>query len=259
MPVFIGTSGWQYAHWRKSFYPPGVPTSRWLEHYAARFATVESNSAFYRLPERRTFENWAARTPPDFIMAVKASRYLTHVRRLQEPADPVRRLVERLRGLGPKCGPVLLQLPPNLQVDQRALAMTLESFPDDLRVACEFRHVSWFTESVRHVLEQHDSALCLADRLGPRSPIWRTAGWGYVRFHEGRAQPPPCYGRKALDSWALRVADLFSERESVYCYFNNDFRGCAPRDAHCFALAMQKRHRMPTRTPPAGELALECS
>lgn len=259
MPVLIGTSGWQYPHWRRRFYPPGVPTSHWLEYYAGRFATVESNSAFYRLPERRTFEDWAARTPDDFVMAVKASRYLTHVRRLQDPVEPVRRLVERLRGLGDKCGPVLLQLPPNLQADLRVLTATLEAFPEEFLVACEFRHQSWFTDEVRHVLEQHGSALCLVDRLGPRSPMWRTAGWGYVRFHEGRAQPSPCYGHQALDTWAARLADLFSEREAVYCYFNNDSQGCAPRDGHRFALAMRRRHRTPTRTPPAEELTVDCS
>jgi uncharacterized protein YecE (DUF72 family) len=125
VPVLVGTSGWQYAHWRGRFYPEGLGQARWLEHYADRFATVESNNAFYRLPEASTFEAWAARTPPDFVMAVKASRYLTHVRRLREPEEPVHRLLDRARHLGGKLGPVLLQLPPNLQADPEALDRTL--------------------------------------------------------------------------------------------------------------------------------------
>jgi uncharacterized protein YecE (DUF72 family) len=256
VPVLIGTSGWQYAHWRGTFYPPELPVSHWLEHYAERFVTVESNSAFYRLPERRTFEAWAARTPDDFVMAVKASRYLTHVRRLEDPVEPVHRLADRLRGLGHKCGPVLLQLPPDLQLDRRALENALGAFPAELRVACEFRHPSWYTDEVRRVLEDHGSALCLTDSLGPRSPMWRTAEWGYVRFHQGRAHPPPCYGHQALDTWAARVARLWSDGEPIYCYFNNDQGGCAPRDAHRFGLAARRRGRTPTRTPTARELRL---
>lgn len=259
MPVLIGTSGWQYRHWKGTFYPAAVPTSRWLEHYAERFATVESNSAFYRLPERRTFEDWASRTPDDFVVAVKASRYLTHVRRLQEPRQPVRRLVDRLAGLGRKCGPVLLQLPPTLRLDLTSLAATLEAFPDDVEVACEFRHDSWFTDDVRRLLEDHGAAACLADDLGPRTPMWRTAAWGYVRFHQGRATPSPCYGEQALATWADRLAELWSDDDSVYCYFNNDTRGCAVRDAHRFALAVRRHRRTPTRTPPAAEVSVDCS
>src|SRR5947209_1771032 len=112
--LLVGTSGWQYRDWRDTFYPPGVSQNRWLEHYAGRFATVENNVAFYRLPARETFESWRDRTPSEFVMAVKASRYLTHVKRLQEPEEPVRRLLDAARGLGPKLGPILLQLPPTL-------------------------------------------------------------------------------------------------------------------------------------------------
>ena len=114
MTIYIGTSGWQYGDWRPAFYPAGVSQARWLEHYAARFATVESNNAFYRLPSREVFEAWAARTPDDFVMAVKVSRYLSHILRLRDPAEPVGRFVDRVAGLGPKLGPVLLQLPPSL-------------------------------------------------------------------------------------------------------------------------------------------------
>src|SRR3954468_3942444 len=146
MPLLIGTSGWQYRHWRETFYPRGVAQAKWLEYYAARFATVESNAAFYRLPEAAWFAAWAARTPPDFVMAVKASRYLTHILRLTEPEEPVALLVERARELGDKLGPILIQLPPSLRIEVDRLKRTLDAFPPDWRVAVEFRHASWFTD-----------------------------------------------------------------------------------------------------------------
>src|SRR5829696_4658214 len=151
MTVWIGTSGWQYDDWRGPVYPRGLPLKAWLESYAARFATVESNNAFYRLPERATFESWAERTPDDFRMAVKVSRYLTHIKRLRGPAEPVERFVRRVRGLGPKVGPVLLQLPPQLAFDADRLSRALDRFPDELRGAVEFRHASWFRDETRRI------------------------------------------------------------------------------------------------------------
>jgi uncharacterized protein YecE (DUF72 family) len=231
VPVWIGTSGWQYDHWRSTVYPKEVPKSRWLSWYAERFATVESNSAFYRLPEKKLFERWAEATPPDFVMSVKASRFLTHIRRLREPKDPIERLLERVRGLGNKQGPILLQLPPNLVASTALLEGALASFPKNVKVAFEPRHESWFVDDVREVLEKHRAALCLTDRRNRKSPLWRTASWTYVRFHEGTASPAPSYGRTALDSWAARIASLWNADDEVYCYFNNDQNGRAPIDA----------------------------
>ncbi len=143
----------------------------------------------------------------DFRWTVKVSRYLTHMKRLREPEEPVARFLDHARGLGDKLGPVLLQLPPNLEANVADLRAVLEQFGSDVRVAVEFRHDSWFTSETRRVLEVNRAALCLADRGSrPVSPLWRTADWGYVRLHEGRARPHPCYGREALSSWAQRVA-----------------------------------------------------
>jgi uncharacterized protein YecE (DUF72 family) len=249
MTVWIGTSGWQYGDWRGRLYPAHEPTRAWLESYAARFATVESNNAFYRLPERRTFEDWAARTPDDFRMAVKVSCYLTHVRRLRAPAEPVDRFVGRIRGLGPKLGPVLLQLPPQMACDRDRLARTLDRFPDDLRVAVEFRHPSWFRDEIRDLLAARGAALCLADRRGVRGEIWRTADWTYLRLHEGRSRPRPSYGRAALAGWARRLADLWTADEDCWVYFNNDPGAAAPRDAARFATLVARTGLRPTRTP----------
>ncbi len=250
--MYVGTSGWHYPHWRGRFYPPRLPTGQWLDYYARRFATVEINNAFYRLPEAATFAGWAATVPDDFVVAVKASRYLTHIRRLRDPDEPVQRLRERLAALGAKLGPVLLQLPPNLDLDTAALAATLRAFAGT-RVAVEFRHDSWYVPETRRLLEEHQAALCLTDSRGRRTPLWQTAGWGYVRFHGGRGQPPSCYGRTALQSWAGHLADLWAPGADLYVYFNNDEHGCAPRDARRFAAAIRRVDLSPTRVPPAGE------
>jgi uncharacterized protein YecE (DUF72 family) len=254
--VLIGTSGGHYAHWKAAFYPRGVPPARWLSYYADRFATVESNNAFYRLPDTSTFAGWASTLPAGFVFAVKASRYLTHIRRLRDPAEPVRRLMDRAAPLGDKLGPVLLQLPPTLAADLDSLDATLAAFPSGVRVAVEFRHPSWLSDETRALLERRGAALCLADGGPQRIPLWRTAGWGYVRLHKGRAHPESCYGRAALRSWAGRLADLWGTPDDVHVYFNNDAHGCAPRDARHFAAAVEAVGLEPTRVPGRRETPL---
>jgi uncharacterized protein YecE (DUF72 family) len=247
--ILVGTSGWQYRDWRDRLYA-GVPQRRWLEHYAGLFATVEVNNAFYRLPERDTFRQWHERTPDDFCIAVKMSRYLTHIRRLRDPAEPVARFLERAEPLGDRLGPVLLQLPPTLPADVDALAGTLTRFPAGVRVAVEPRHGSWWSDEVRRALERHGAALCWADRLGrPVTPLWRTADFGYLRLHEGRARPRPRYGPAALRSWLDRIATAFGDGVPVYTYFNNDPGGAAVRDATALAAQARRRAIAVTRTP----------
>jgi uncharacterized protein YecE (DUF72 family) len=273
MPVLVGTSGWQYRDWRGVLYPPGLAQRRWLEHYSSQYATVENNGSFYRLPSQQTFADWRARTPPDFVMAVKASRYLTHVRRLRDPAEPVGRLLSAASGLGDRLGPVLLQLPPNLPADPEALDGCLRAFAgwrgpgggersspaaglSAVRVAVEFRHESWWTEQIRELLAGHQAAACWADRLGrPVGPLWRTADWGYLRFHEGAAQPAPRYGERALRSWAGRIADTWPGGADVFAYFNNDPGGAAVYDAAAFASMVGGAGLAVTRTAVPGEPA----
>ncbi|MFI2369484.1 DUF72 domain-containing protein [Streptomyces sp. NPDC018833] len=253
MPVLIGTSGWQYRDWRGALYPEGLPQRLWLEEYARHFVTVESNNAFYRLPERRTFADWRDRTPDDFVMAVKASRFLTHIKRLKDPEEPVERLMGRAEALGEQLGPVLLQLPPTLRADAAALDTVLDCFPRHVRVAVEPRHESWWTEEIAGVLAARGAALCWADRGSrPVTPLWRTADWGYLRFHEGRAKPWPGYGRQALAAWAGRAADAWSDRADVYAFFNNDPGGAAVRDAVSFARAVASGGRTVPRPTAAA-------
>lgn len=240
MAVFVGTSGWQYRDWRGAFYPERLPQRLWLEHYAGRFAAVENNGTFYRLPEQAIFEAWRSHLPEGFTMAIKASRFLTHVKRLREPAEPVGRLLKAAAGLGDRLGPVLLQLPPTLQADPDLLAGCLDRFPAEVRVAVEPRHRSWWTDEVRSVLSDRDVALCWADRGGrPVTPLWRTASWGYLRLHEGRARPAPSYGDAALESWSRRVDEAWPRSADCHVYFNNDPGGAAVRNAFRFAELMR--------------------
>jgi uncharacterized protein YecE (DUF72 family) len=246
--VMPGTSGWQYRDWRGAFYPPDVPQRRWLEYYAGQFGTVENNGTFYRLPARETFASWRARVPDDFVMTVKASRYLTHVRRLRDPAEPVRRLLGAADGLGDRLGPVLLQLPPDLRAAPDLLAECLRQFPSSVRVAVEPRHESWWTDQVREVLAAADAALVWADRKGSAvTPLWRTAGWGYLRFHEGDGVPWPSYSESALGTWADQIAAAWAGDRDVYAYFNNDQNAAAPRDAARLAAAVIRRGGHPAR------------
>ncbi len=257
MPILVGTSGWQYRDWRGRFYPQKLPQARWLEYFASQFATVESNNAFYRLPTPDTFAAWAKRTPDDFVMAVKASRYLTHVKRLHDPEEPVRRLLDHAEHLGATLGPVLLQLPPNLRAEAELLDRCLRAFPKHVRVAVEPRHDSWWSDEIRALLDAHSAALCLADRGNRISPLWRTAPWGYLRFHHGAASPPPSYGDRALATWASRLHDLFGPEADVYVYFNNDQGAAAVRDAARFARAAEHAGLHPTRTPPPSAIRVE--
>src|ERR1700722_3525918 len=196
-------------------------------------------------------------------MTVKASRYLTHVRRLSNPAEPVARLLGAAAGLGPKLGPVLLQLPPTLKADPNALDACLKGFRTAAaalggqrpRIAVEPRHESWWTEEIRQLLTAHDATLCWADRQGrPITPLWRTATWGYLRFHEGTGLPMPSYGLQALPFWLARVSETWPNEADVYVYFNNDTGGAAVTNSVQFAGLARRAGRSVTRTPEVGQV-----
>jgi uncharacterized protein YecE (DUF72 family) len=226
--ILVGTSGWQYRDWRGTVYPDDLPQRSWLADLSRRFPTIELNNSFYRLPERAAFERWAAQTPPGFVMAVKASRYITHIRRLREPAEPVELLFERARGLGDRLGPALFQLPPRFPAQPERLTSLFATIPPGVRVAVEFRDPSWYRDDVYELLDAARAALVWPDRPGDRRRLPLTGGWAYVRFHQGRRDAPD-YRREKLRRWAERLAGL-SARE-VFAYFNNDPGGAAARDA----------------------------
>jgi uncharacterized protein YecE (DUF72 family) len=231
-PVHVGCSGWNYAHWREVVYPHGLPERRWLEYYATLFDTVEINNTFYRLPKRHAVEAWVEQTPPGFVFAVKASRYLTHVKRLTEMRAGVGRFYERiepLRGAG-KLGPVLWQLPGTFRRDDERLAEALAALPQG-RHCFEFRHESWFATEVYELLRRHGAALVIGDT--PQRPFQAhelTAGWTFVRFHYGSRGRNGNYSDRELREWAERLAG-WRKRVEIYAYFNNDWNGYAVRNA----------------------------
>ncbi len=258
MPVLVGTSGWQYRDWRGRFYPPRLPQRLWLEHHAAAFGTTEVNNSFYRLPAREVFEQWRARTPQDYVVTVKASRYLSHIKRLKEPEEPVARLMERVEALGDRLGTVLLQLPPNLQSDVEKLDACLACFPAGTRVAVEPRHESWWNPDLRDVLTARRAALVWSDRDSrPIAPLWRTTSWGYLRLHLGGGDDVWPYSREVLAQWADRICETYDDDEDVYVYTNNDPGGAALRDAVTLAALLDERGRTATRVPALSAVSGE--
>jgi uncharacterized protein YecE (DUF72 family) len=234
----VGTSGWQYRDWRERFYPKGLPTSRWLEHYAARFSTVEVNNSFYRLPERERVEAWAREVPDGFVLTMKASRYITHIRRLKDPEEPLTTMWRSFLGAGDRLGPVLFQLPPNLPADVERLRAFVALLPAERPAALEFRHDSWLTDEVFALLDGARASLVWPDRPGTRRALPLTGGWAYVRFHQG-SRTGPDYPRAKLRRWADRLAELGAV--DGYAYFNNDTGGAAVRDAETFRDLLAER------------------
>lgn len=231
-PVRVGCSGWNYPHWREVVYPRGCPQRRWLERYASLFDTVEVNATFYRLPSERAVAGWVEQTPSGFLFAVKASRYLTHVRRLRELPEGAARLYERLEPLrrSSKLGPVLWQLPESFHRDDERLAAALGALPEG-RHAFEFRHRSWFRPDVYALLRERGAALVIGDTPErPFQTLELTAGWTYVRFHHGRRGRRGSYSGAELEEWSDRIS-AWRSRVEVYAYFNNDQEGFAVRNA----------------------------
>lgn len=255
--IEVGCSGWNYASWRGTVYPPGLAQRNWLRRYAETFSTVEVNATFYRLARREMVERWVAETPPDFTFAVKASRYLTHVRRLGTLHPGLERFLAPLQPLAEhhRLGPILWQLPPTLRRDDDRLAAALEQITGMApgRHALEVRHESWFAADVFGLLRAHDVALVAAD--DPRRPLpldVSTASWRYVRLHYGRRGRRGNYSATELDAWAARLSDWARDGD-VYVYCNNDWEAFAPRNAAGLRTRLLKRDA-PVVSPatPAG-------
>ena len=233
MNVRIGTSGWVYQHWRGLFYPHDLPQPEWFAHYAHVFDTVEINNSFYRLPSEAAFDAWREQAPPGFLYAVKASRYLTHMKKLKDPEGPLNLFFERADRLGATLGPVLYQLPPRWRLDLPRFEHFLAALPPGHRHIVEFREASWLTEPAFALLERHGVAHCLHDMRPLQVPPRVTAPLVYVRFHGDPAHPASAghYDLPTLQSWAARIADWRRQRLDVWVYFNNDNRGYAIENA----------------------------
>lgn len=243
----IGTSGWNYDHWRGRFYPPDLPPSRWFEHYGRFFDTVEINNTFYQLPEAQTFDHWREQAPAGFVYAVKANRFLTHMKKLKDPAEPLRRFLGRARRLREHLGPILYQLPPGWKRNVERLREFCDLLPSDLTHVFEFRDPDWLCEETFGTLEEHAACLCIHDLID-RHPRRLTGPAAYVRFHGSGQLYGGQYPREQLRHWADWMAEVASQGSSVFAYFNNDAEANAVHDA----IALRELLGLPTKQQTFG-------
>lgn len=246
--VRIGTSGWHYKHWRDNFYPPKLNTDAMLSYYAERLDTVEINNSFYRLPTTDAVRNWVRTTPPGFLFAVKASRYITHNRKLNDPEGSFAKFMEMAEGFGEKLGPILFQLPPKWNVNAERLRAFLKALPRGNQYAFEFRHPSWLTDEVYEILHRSNAALCIYEIAGFQSPVKLTADFTYLRLHgPGERAYQGKYSAEVLRRWADQIADWRSRGCQTYVYFDNDQAGYAVQDAvELLKLTLNARNANPS-------------
>jgi len=228
---YVGTSGWAYPEWRGGFYRQGLPAKDMLPTYARAFDTVEINAPFYRLPNPALVRGWRERTPDGFLFAWKASRYITHVLRLRDCGESLAKVMDRMQELGPKFGPVLFQLSPQMRIDRERLAEFLDILPRRHRYSVEFRHPSWYVAEIFDVLRNHDVALCISDHDSAPAPWEATAQHVYVRAHGTAERYCGPYHANTLRAWARRLAIWRDEGRAIFCYFDNTMTGHAPHDA----------------------------
>jgi uncharacterized protein YecE (DUF72 family) len=228
--ILVGTSGWSYAPWRGPFYPPTVRQKDWLSYYAGQFPTAEINATFYRLPSQATVAAWREATPPGFVFAWKASRFITQAKKLRDPEEPLARVFAPMAALGAKRGPTLFQLPPSLHLDLARLEYFLGRLPPGRHVI-EFRHPSWYAERTFVLLADNDAALCLSDHADAPAPWIRTASFAYVRGHGPTGRYAGTYADATLDRWAEQIRGWAQDGHDVYAYFDNDIGAAAPADA----------------------------
>jgi uncharacterized protein YecE (DUF72 family) len=231
MKIHIGTSGWHYKHWLGDFYPERYATGKMFSWYAREFHTVEINNSFYRLPDEKTFKRWRELAPPGFVFAVKASRFITHIKRLKDARDSVDLLLSRAEPLGPTLGPILFQLPPRWKANIERLAEFLEVLPQSHKFSIEFRDQSWNTPEAFGLLHRHNVALCTHDWQEMPWPKELTADFTYIRFHGSGARYGGNYPGKQLREWADRIGSWGPRLAEAYVYFNNDIGGHAIRNA----------------------------
>ena len=236
--IYVGTSGWQYGSWKGTFYPQKLPQRAWLSHYVTVFPVVEVNNSFYQLPKEGTFDKWRDETPRGFVFVIKASRYITHIRRLRNAKESVDLFWSRASRLNEKLGPVLFQLPPRFKADVGLLREFLSLLPAEIKSAFEFRDETWNRDEVYRALDDAGAAWVLADRPAARVEPIVTGGWSYIRFHQGRAFHP-AYPRSKLARWADRIVEL--PARDTYIFFNNDPLAAAPRDAQILTALLRKR------------------
>ena len=243
--VRIGASGWHYKHWRGPFYAAKLPAAQMLPYYLRHFDTVEINNSFYKLPSEETFAAWRDATPSDFRFAVKASRFITHNKKLKDPENAIDNLLPRAAHLESKLGPVLFQLPPRWRANVERLENLLQILPRDVRYAFEFRELSWMSAEVDSVLTKFNAAFCIYELAGYHSSLTLTADFTYVRLHGPEAgKYQGSYSETKLRTWARQIESWARELRAVYVYFDNDDAAHAVRNALTLkSLVAQKKRR----------------
>jgi uncharacterized protein YecE (DUF72 family) len=229
--IHIGTSGWHYNHWRGPFYPEKFSAARMLEYYTRHFRTVEINNSFYRLPPENAVEQWCDSTPAGFCFAMKGSRFITHMKKLKDPAEAIGRFMERADLLGKKLGPIVFQLPPWWELNLPRLEEFLENLPKRHRYAFELRNETWRVEAVYRLLRKYNAAFCVYELAGYQSEFTLTANFSYVRLHGPAGAYAGSYDRDKLREWAKRIRAWMRDLRAVYVYFDNDQQGFAVNNA----------------------------
>jgi uncharacterized protein YecE (DUF72 family) len=251
---YIGTSGWSYDHWVGPFYPKALPAEERLAYYARHLHSTEINNSFYRLPSEAVLADWLERVPDGFVFAAKASRYITHMKKLKDPEDTLPPLLTRIGRLGDKLGPLLFQLPPNWHRNTERLARFLDKLEPGHRYSIELRDQSWLDDEILRVLADAGAAFCIYELDGFRSPLEVTADFAYVRLHGPDGPYRGDYDEAALDTWAERIAEWVGRGIDVYCYFDNDEAGYAVRDARALSARLDARQdrRLDARPKPGS-------
>jgi uncharacterized protein YecE (DUF72 family) len=230
--IHIGTSGWHYSHWQGSFYPVEMAKKKFLRYYADHFQTVEINNSFYQLPKKETLIAWRNSVPSGFIFTAKASRYITHMKKLKDPSEPLHTLLKTVEVLGDKLGPILFQLPPRWRFNLQRFENFLELLPADYRYAFEFRDPSWFDTRAYEGLSKHGAAFCIYELAGLLSPKEVTTDFVYIRLHGPDEEPyRGQYDITVLSGWAEAFSTWAKEGKEIFCYFDNDEAGYAAQDA----------------------------
>jgi uncharacterized protein YecE (DUF72 family) len=229
--IHVGTSGWNYPHWKGIFYPEDLSQEAWFDYYQEHFETVEINNTFYQLPEEETFRNWQAQADDEFIYAVKANRYITHMKKLKDPAEPVENFLDRAKILDENLGPILWQLPPRWHANPERLEDFVQLLPVDLKHVFEFRDPDWFQGKIREILESYKMIFCIHDKEDVGCPNWVTSDAVYLRFHGSQGDYRGEYGKERLKSWADQIQAWVEGGCTIYAYFNNDVSGFALKDA----------------------------
>ncbi|MFW6140432.1 MAG: DUF72 domain-containing protein [Acidobacteriota bacterium] len=229
--IYIGTSGWHYKHWKGVFYPSDTPNKEYLRYYVQHFRTAEINNSFYQIPDKKTLQNWSCEAGKDFIFSAKASRYITHMKKLKDPQEPVKNFMNKIKALGNSLGPILFQLPPRWKKNRGRLQSFLQALPSGHQYTFEFRDPDWFRDDIYELLERQKAAFCIYDFNRRQSPKIVTSGFVYIRLHGPDGAYQGKYDDQKLSGWAGAISQWKQQGKDVFCYFDNDQVGYAAENA----------------------------